>query len=79
MSDCQAELGERVASELMRCQIEVDTPVCTDVASARRELATLRRTIAEANMEPKKSRKPTTAPLVPPIIMPRSAAAAPAT
>ena len=47
MRDCEAELGARVASEFLRCQIEVDTVVCSDMTSAHGELARLRRTIAD--------------------------------
>lgn len=46
MRDCEAALGEQVAPEFFRSQIEVGTKVCTSVAEARGELAHLRRTIA---------------------------------
>ena len=47
MRDCEALLGARVASEFLRCQIEVDTAVCSDMSAAREELVRLRRTIAD--------------------------------
>ncbi len=48
METCEAALGKQVAPEFFRSQIEVGTSVCRDFASARKELAHLRRTIAEA-------------------------------
>ncbi len=47
LADCEKALGGNVASEFMRCQIEVETPVCGSIAEARAELARLRRTIAQ--------------------------------
>lgn len=48
MADAQAVLGaERVSSELLRSQIEVQTCVCYDFAQARAELARARLGIAE--------------------------------
>lgn len=47
MEDCEAILRGRVSPEFLRCQIEVDTPVCQTVAEARAELAHLRATVAE--------------------------------
>ncbi len=44
---CQDALPEHVSPEFLRCQIEVGTPVCTDIAAARQELVHLRSTIAE--------------------------------
>lgn len=46
MAACRAALGERVHNEFLLSQIEVDTPVCTSIGQARRELAALRGTIA---------------------------------
>jgi len=48
MEACEAALGKQVAPEFFRSQIEVGTSVCRDFASARKELAHLRRTIADA-------------------------------
>ena len=47
MTACRDALGDRVMPEFLRCQIEVGTPVCANVAEAGRELANFRRTIAE--------------------------------
>jgi len=47
LRECQARLSGRVAPEFLRAQIEVGTSVCRDLASARAELAELRRTVAE--------------------------------
>jgi len=44
---CESALGNQVAHEFMRSQIEVNTSVHTSVPEARAELATLRRTIAD--------------------------------
>ncbi|TDL79471.1 carboxylate-amine ligase [Palleronia sediminis] len=44
---CAARLGDRVSPEFLRCQIEIGTSVCTDIAAAGAELAELRATIAE--------------------------------
>ncbi len=46
MKDCEAKLAGRVTSEFMRCQIEVETSVCTSIDEARGQLADLRHTIA---------------------------------
>jgi carboxylate-amine ligase len=46
MRTCGDLLGERVAPEFLRCQIEVGTPVRGSVAEARADLALYRRTIA---------------------------------
>lgn len=48
MEACEAALGKKVAPEFFRSQIEVGTSVCRDFATARSELAHLRRTIADA-------------------------------
>mgnify|MGYP000415734129 CR=1 FL=1 len=48
MDDCRAALGEHVAPELLRCQIEIGTPVCGTLPEARAALAGLRRAISEA-------------------------------
>jgi carboxylate-amine ligase len=47
MPACRAALGERVTVELLQSQVEVGTPVCETVDAARRELAGLRRTVAD--------------------------------
>lgn len=47
LADCERALGANVSSELMRCQVEVESPVCNSLAQARAEMARLRRTIAE--------------------------------
>jgi carboxylate-amine ligase len=46
MQTCRELLGEHVAPEFLRCQIEVGTTVCETLAAARRDLALYRRTIA---------------------------------
>ncbi len=47
LRQCEERLDGRVSPEFMRCQIEVGTRVCRDIAEARAELVFLRRTIAE--------------------------------
>ena len=47
MKACEEALGKRVAPEFFRSQIEIGTSVLRDFRAARRELAGLRRTIAE--------------------------------
>ena len=47
MAACKAELGEQVSPEFLRCQVEVQTGVCADIAQARAELTRLRRTVLE--------------------------------
>jgi len=47
MRICREILGEQVAPEFLRCQIEVGTRVCSTISEARAELARMRRTIAE--------------------------------
>jgi carboxylate-amine ligase len=47
MARCQERLGDRVTHELMQAQVEVGTPVCADIAAARRELRALRASVAE--------------------------------
>jgi len=47
MPACEARLGERVSPEFLRCQVEVGTPVCRDIAELRGEMADLRRSVAE--------------------------------
>lgn len=44
---CQAQLGDRVAPEFMRSQIEIGTAPAKDVAGARDELRQLRTVVAE--------------------------------
>ena len=46
MEACRAELGDKVAPEFLRCQIEVGTGVCATIAEARADLTRLRRTVA---------------------------------
>lgn len=41
------QLGKRVTTELLQCQVEVGTPVCKTIKQARAELAAMRRTVAE--------------------------------
>ncbi len=46
MADCAKELGKQVTKELLQCQIEVGTKVCTSTQELRQELVRLRSTIA---------------------------------
>lgn len=46
MKACKDELADQVSPEFLRCQIEIGTPVCTDVAEGRACLAHLRGSIA---------------------------------
>ncbi len=48
---CRKELGDRVTSELMQSQIEIATSVCNTIAAARKELATMRGSIAQIARE----------------------------
>jgi len=48
---CTKELGDKVAHEFLRAQIEVNTPPCTTVGEVRPHLAGLRRCIAEVSAE----------------------------
>lgn len=47
MEACRDALGDQVAPEFMRCQIEVGTKVCATIDDARAELTHLRHTIAQ--------------------------------
>ena len=47
MRECEEALGKQVAPEFFRSQIEIGTSVHKDFKTARKELAGLRRTIAE--------------------------------
>ena len=47
LSDCEAECGSQVTTELLRSQVEVGTKVCANVQEARADLARLRRAIIE--------------------------------
>lgn len=47
VEDLASALGERVTVEFMRCQAEVDSPVCESLADARAEIARLRSGVAE--------------------------------
>ena len=42
VEDCYADLGHQVSPEFLRCQIEVGTKVCANVAEAREDLKRLR-------------------------------------
>lgn len=46
MDACKARLKDQVSPEFLRCQIEIGTPVCTDITEADTHLRHLRRTIA---------------------------------
>jgi len=45
MADCKERLGERVTPEFLKCQVEIGTPVCDDIADARHHLTALRSVI----------------------------------
>lgn len=47
MDACKKALGDQVSPEFLRCQIEVGTKVCRNIAEARADLGHLRRTVAE--------------------------------
>ncbi|MDO5704533.1 MAG: carboxylate-amine ligase [Paracoccus sp. (in: a-proteobacteria)] len=46
LDQCRADLGDRVSPEYLRCQIEIGTGICHDIAQARAELQELRATVA---------------------------------
>lgn len=46
MDACKAELGDQVSPEFLRCQIEIGTPVSSDIRQARDHLRRLRATVA---------------------------------
>ncbi|QFU09155.1 Carboxylate-amine ligase YbdK [Rhodobacteraceae bacterium THAF1] len=48
---CQDRLGDQVAPEFLRCQIEVGTKVCDNIDVARADLSNLRRVIKEVAAE----------------------------
>jgi carboxylate-amine ligase len=48
MKECKDRLGERVTPEFLRCQVEIGTPVCANIAEARHHLTALRTTIINA-------------------------------
>ena len=48
MSALQAELGDQISPEFLRCQIEIGTPVSPDIRSARDHLLRLRCAVARA-------------------------------
>lgn len=56
LAACQEALGDKVAPEFLRCQVEVGTPVCRTMQETRQELAHLRATISACakayNMSP---------------------------
>ncbi len=47
MNDCKAALGDQVSPEFLRCQVEVGTKVCANIAQARDDLRHLRSTVQE--------------------------------
>lgn len=47
MDACIEQLGGKVSPEFLRCQIEVGTGVCSDVAEARDDLVHLRQTVKQ--------------------------------
>jgi len=47
LEECQQRMGSQVSPELLRSQIEVGTRVCHTIGEARRDLARLRRVVAE--------------------------------
>ena len=47
MTRCRERLGDQVSPEFLKCQIEVGTGVCADVAAARADLRRLRSTVSE--------------------------------
>ncbi len=51
MADCAKELGKQVTKELLQCQIEVGTKVCTGTRELRQELIRLRGTVARIARE----------------------------
>ncbi|MFC5359916.1 carboxylate-amine ligase [Azospirillum himalayense] len=46
LAACQEQAPGQIHPEFLRCQIEVGTPVCSDLKEARAELARLRATVA---------------------------------
>lgn len=46
--DCEAELGQSVTREFLKCQIEIATPVCETIGEARRHLSSMRACIRRA-------------------------------
>jgi carboxylate-amine ligase len=47
MAEAEEKLGEQVASELLRSQIEIGTKVCSNIEEAREDLARLRRNVID--------------------------------
>lgn len=47
LSDCEAQCGSQVTTELLRSQVEVGTKVCGNIQEVRADLARLRRIIVE--------------------------------
>lgn len=45
MAECKDRLGERVTPEFLKCQVEIGTPVCANIAEARTHLTALRSTL----------------------------------
>ncbi|MEL6213032.1 MAG: YbdK family carboxylate-amine ligase, partial [Pseudomonadota bacterium] len=45
MQECKDRLGERVTPEFLKCQVEIGTPVCANIAEARHHLTALRATL----------------------------------
>jgi carboxylate-amine ligase len=48
---CEQLLGERVTHEFLRCQVEIGTAICANLADVRRELIELRGTVARVAAE----------------------------
>ncbi len=46
LKECEDLIGQSVSPEFMRCQIEVGTPVCQDMAEARAQTAALRQAVS---------------------------------
>ncbi|MEP5621168.1 MAG: glutamate-cysteine ligase family protein, partial [Hyphomicrobiales bacterium] len=44
---CESALEGRVSPEFLRCQIEVGTPVCSNLSGVKSELGYFRKTIAK--------------------------------
>ena len=51
MAECQRRLEDQVSPEFLRSQIEIGTRVCANLKQAARELARMRKTVAEVAAE----------------------------
>lgn len=51
MERCEQLLGVRVTHEFLRCQVEIGTAICANLADVRRELIELRGTVARVAAE----------------------------